>query len=90
MLLIAFILSGAALLFSLLIYLQHRRSETPVPDYEIGAAMGSIGVPLFLAGINMHFNKEVALALIIVGSLLTIWSAVVVFRARRRLRSGGR
>ena len=87
-LVIAFIFSGVSLLFSLLIYLQHRRSGTPVPDYEVGAAMGTIGFPLFLAGINLQLNKGVALVLVVVGSLLTVSSAVTVFLARRRMRSG--
>lgn len=89
-LVIAFILSGVSLVCSLLIYVQHRRSGMPVPRSQVGGMMGSIGMPLFVAGTSTLFNDGVAMVLVLVGALLTISSAVMVFRARRQMRSGGR
>lgn len=87
---IAFAFCGVSLVCSLMIYVNHRRSGTPVPGYEIGAMMGSIGLPLILAGTSTPVDEGVAIVLVIVGSLLTIGGAAMVFRARRRMRSGRR
>ncbi|MCC6245933.1 MAG: hypothetical protein IT353_24080 [Gemmatimonadaceae bacterium] len=89
-LVIAFGLCGVSLLCSLLIYLNHRRSGTPIPRYEIGAMAGSVGLPLGIAGISPLFSDGIAMALVIAGLLLTIGGAVMVGRARRALRAGSR
>lgn len=87
---IALSLCGVANLCSLLNYLNHRRSGTPIPRYEIGAMVGSVGLLLVVAGTSALFSDGVAMVLVIVGSLLCIGGAVMVGRARRVLRSGGR
>ena len=50
----------------------------------------TFGVLLVVAGTSALFSDGVAMVLVIVGSLLCIGGAVMVGRARRVLRSGGR
>lgn len=90
LLIIAFICSGVSLVFSLLTYFLHRRSRTPIPGYEIGASMASLGMPLCLAGMSAHFDDGVAMFLAGCGLLLSFSGAMLVFRARRQMRSGDR
>jgi len=90
MLVVAFITLGVSLFTSVSIYVQHRRSGTPLPDYEVGAMLGSVGMPLVLAAISKHFDEAASIVLLIVGSLLTVTSAVMTFRARGNRRTGGR
>lgn len=86
-LVIAFFLSGVSLICSLLIYIQHRRSGTPIPGYEVGATIGSIALPLGLLGTSTFFQEGVSMVLVVVASLLSITSAVLVSRALRQMRS---
>ena len=90
MLVIAFIALGVSLVSSVLTYLLYRRSGTPLPEYQVGSISAGIGLPLFLAGMSTYFEEAVSIVLLIVGSLLTSCSAVIAFRARRRMRTGGR
>lgn len=90
LLVIAFICSGVSLVFSLLNYVLHRRSRTPIPRYEIGATMGSVGMSLCLAAMSTRFEDRIAMLLTCCGLLLSVSGAVLVFRARRHMRSGGR
>lgn len=88
--LIAFVVSGIPLGFSVLIYLQHRRVGTPIPRYEVGATLGSIGPPLVVAGTSALFEARVSIALACCGSLLAMLGALLVSRARRQMRAGDR
>jgi hypothetical protein len=87
-LVIAFVFSVAALFFSLLIYIQYRRAGTPLPDYHIGGIVGSVGLLLLVAGGSTLFNETVSMILTFLAGLLTIFSAVTTYRARRRMRRG--
>lgn len=89
-LVIAFIACGMSVLCSLLIYVNHRRSRTPLPRYEVGAIAGSIGLPLLVTGTSTLFDDGVRMVLLILGALLCVMSGVVVFLARRQMRSSGR
>lgn len=51
---------------------------------------GSVGLLLLLLGVSKQLEEGVAMALVIFGSLLTVFSAVMTFRARRQMRIGGR
>ena len=89
-LLIAIVGCGVSLLSSLLIYLQHRRSGTPLSGYEVGAMLGSIGLLLVVAGASSVFEEGVSIALTLCGAPFAIGSAVLVSRARRQSRARGR
>lgn len=89
-LLIALVASGVSLSFSVLIYLQHRRAGTRLPRYEVGATLGSIGLPLLVAGASALFEESVSIALVSGGSLLAMLGALLVSRAWRQMRAGDR
>lgn len=89
-LVIAIVFSGISIVSSLLIFAQYRRSRKPVPGYEIGAIAGSTGLALIVAATSGHFAEGVEIVLFVVAAPLAVFSAVMTFRARRRMRTDGR
>lgn len=90
LLIIAFICSGVSLVFLLLTYVLHRRSRTPYPAYAIGAMLWNLGLALCFFVTATFVEGSFAMLLVCCGLLLSGWGAVLVFRARRQMRHGGR
>jgi len=86
-LLIGLLGCGVSLLCSLFIFLQHRRSGTPLPGYEFGAALGCIGLTLVLVGTSSLVEDRVSIALLLGSAPFVIGSIVLVHRARQRTRA---
>ena len=86
-LVVAFILLGASLLFSLLIYVQYWRSGEPVPVSQHGGTAASIGMCFLMAAISMDFEDGMAIVCFILSAIFSIGSAVIGSRALRQMKS---